>query len=289
MKDHLHKKAMQEVAEKLKNREDAAIRKKIMKTTKSGRFSYATWSGITIWLSSSHDVLTFLIKLPLLRVQEAQPRRSNAAKYTRGYECPWKRFRSSTCSTSLIGFSEKRRNWEQLERRNHCKQYLHFASQWEQGEQVCTTKSLMSMTDNAVGIGTCTQKHENSELMHLQKISWPNGISSWVVNFQTEVCAKAKNLALVLQWIKKIEATISLKEPFNPKSISRKDFVDNEEMDLMMAAELKWCYDIAYLMYEITERRAMTKQKGEKLSHREEDWTMFSAEDSCVLFKKRRL
>ena len=32
-----------------------------------------------------------------------------------------------------------------------------------------------------------------------------------------------------------------------------------------MAADLKWCYDIAYLIYEITERRAVTRQKkGEK-------------------------
>ena len=33
-------------------------------------------------------------------------------------------------------------------------------------------------------------------------------------------------------------------------------------LDLMMAAELKWCYDIAYWVYEITERRAVTRQKG---------------------------
>ena len=31
-----------------------------------------------------------------------------------------------------------------------------------------------------------------------------------------------------------------------------------------MAAELKWCYDIVYLIYEITERRAVTKTKGRK-------------------------
>ena len=86
-----------------------------------------------------------------------------------------------------------------------------------------------------------------------------------------------------------IEATSSLKDLINPKSTTGKDFSDCEELDLMMAAELKWCYDIAYLIYEITERRAVTGQKGEKLLHRAKDWRMFLAEDSWVLFKKRRL
>ena len=63
------------------------------------------------------------------------------------------------------------------------------------------------------------------------------------MNFQAGVCAKAKNLALTLQWIKKIEAARSLKDLINPKSITGKDFSDYEEVDLMMAAELKRCYD----------------------------------------------
>ena len=57
----------------------------------------------------------------------------------------------------------------------------------------------------------------------------------------------------------------------------------------MMAAELKWCYDIVYLIYEITEQRAVTRQKGEKFLHPAEDWRMFSAEDNWALFNKRRL
>ena len=49
---------------------------------------------------------------------------------------------------------------------------------------------------------------------------------------------------------------------------------------------LRYC---VFLNYEITERRAVTRQKGEKDSHRAEEWRMFSAEDTWVLFKKRRL
>ena len=143
------------------------------------------------------------------------------------------------------------------------------------------------MTNHAVGIGTCTQSmtipsHVFSE-MHLQKISDQTEFLSWIVNFQTMVCAKAKNLALVLQWIKKS------KQPARWRSSSirnqpntGKDFSDYEELDLMMSAELKWCYSI----YEITERRAVTRQKGEKLLHRAEDWRMFSAEDNWSCSKR---
>ena len=59
------------------------------------------------------------------------------------------------------------------------------------------------------------------------------------MNFRAEIYAEGKNLALVLQWIKKIEAASSLKDLINPKSITGKDFSDDEELDLMMAAELK--------------------------------------------------
>ena len=67
--------------------------------------------------------------------------------------------------------------------------------------------SLMSMTNHAVGIGTCTQSmmipsYLPSE-MHLQKFPDQTEFQSWIVNFQARVCAKAKNLAFVLQWIKR--------------------------------------------------------------------------------------
>ena len=86
-----------------------------------------------------------------------------------------------------------------------------------------------------------------------------------------------------------IEATSSLKDLINPKSITGQDFSDCEELDLMMAADLKWVYDIAYVIYEITERGAVIRQKEQKFLHRAEDWRMFSTEDNWVLFKKRRL
>ena len=73
----------------------------------------------------------------------------------------------------------------------------------------------------------------------------------------------AQNLALVLQWIRKIKAANSLKDLINPKSITGKDFSDYEELNLMKAAELKWCHDIVCLIYAITERRAVTSKRAE--------------------------
>ena len=67
-----------------------------------------------------------------------------------------------------------------------------------------------------------------------------------------------------IAWIKEVDAAKSLKDLINPKSITGKDFSDFEELDLMMATELKWCYDIVNLIYEITDRRAVTRQKGRK-------------------------
>ena len=65
--------------------------------------------------------------------------------------------------------------------------------------------SLMSMTNHALGIRTCTHNsmtnpsYLHSE-MHVQKFPDQTEFQSWTVNFRAEVCAKAKNLALVLQY-----------------------------------------------------------------------------------------
>ena len=55
--------------------------------------------------------------------------------------------------------------------------------------------------------GLVLKWHDNSELSHLgdasAKFLDQTEFQSWIVNFQVEVCAKAKNLALILQWIKR--------------------------------------------------------------------------------------
>ena len=104
------------------------------------------------------------------------------------------------------------------------------------------------MTNHAAGIGTCTQSgminpsYLSSE-MHLQKFPDQTEFQSWIVNFRTEVCSKARNPTRALQWIKEIEAAKSLDVLITSKSITGKDFTDYEELDLMMASALKRCYD----------------------------------------------
>ena len=52
------------------------------------------------------------------------------------------------------------------------------------------------------------------------------------MNFRTEVFSKSKNPTRALQWIKEIEAAKSLDDLIIPKSITSKDFPDNEEFGL---------------------------------------------------------
>ena len=135
---------------------------------------------------------------------------------------------------------------------------------------------LKSMTHHAAGIGSCAQSGMSiqsylSVEMHLGKFPDQAEVHSWIVNFRVEVCAKAKNPMRALQWIKEIGAAKSLDDFITPKSMTVKDFPDCEELDMMMAAALKCSYDIVNWIYEMTERRAVTRQKGEQLLHRAED------------------
>ena len=62
-----------------------------------------------------------------------------------------------------------------------------------------------------------------------------------------------------------IEATSSLEDLINPKSMAGKDFSDCEELDLMMAAELTWCYDIAF--FDLQNYQAWSRQKTKRAKH----------------------
>ena len=104
------------------------------------------------------------------------------------------------------------------------------------------------MTNHAAGIGACTKSgmtipsYPSSE-MHLGKFPDHTEFQSWIVNFRTEVCSKAKNLMLGFQWIKEIEVVESLDDLITPNLITSKNFPDYAELDLMVAAASKRCYD----------------------------------------------
>ena len=109
------------------------------------------------------------------------------------------------------------------------------------GKRLDDRNSIVSMTDHASGIGTCTQNGMTipsfpSSEMHLGKFPDHTEFQRWIVNFRTEVCSKAKNPTLALLWIKEIEAAKSLEDLVTPKSITGNLF-------------LRW-RQIAYLIYE---------------------------------------
>ena len=100
----------------------------------------------------------------------------------------------------------------------------------------------MFMTNKHTQSGMQTPSYSSLEI-HLGIFPGRTEFQSSIVNFRTEVCAKAKKPTLALQWVKEIEAAKSLDDLITPKSITGKDFPDYEELDLMMAAALKRCYD----------------------------------------------
>ena len=104
------------------------------------------------------------------------------------------------------------------------------------------------MTHHAAGIGTCAQSGRTipsylSSEMHVGKLPDHTEFQSWIVNFRTEVCPKAKNPTRALQWIKEIYEAKSLDDLITPKSMTGKDFIDYKEVDLVMASTMKRCND----------------------------------------------
>ena len=115
--------------------------------------------------------------------------------------------------------------------------------------------------------GLALKWHDNSEVFHLGDASaknpCPNGIAELRRELPSRNLRRDEESRARVAVDPEIEATSSLKDLINPKS---KDLSDCEELDLMMAAELKWCFDIAFLIYEIT-GRVVTRQMGEQLLH----------------------
>ena len=151
-----------------------------------------------------------------------------------------------------------------------------FSGRWK-GKSLDDRNCSKSVTHHAAGIGTCTQcgmlipSHPSTE-MHLGKCPNHTEFQSWIVNFPTAVCSKAKNPKRALQSIKEIEAAKSLDDLITPKSITGKDFPDYEELDLMMASALKRCVTISK---HTCERRSVSRSRELRRT------TDFSEGDKC--------
>ena len=93
--------------------------------------------------------------------------------------------------------------WEQKElkkvtAKNHCSQQLLLCSKVRARQKSLNGATCPTfMTNHAVGFGTCIQgmkipSYLSSE-MHLQNFSDHTKFQSWIMNFRTEVYAKARN------------------------------------------------------------------------------------------------
>ena len=80
-------------------------------------------------------------------------------------------------------------------------------------------------------------------MLHLGKFPDHTEFQITRVTFRTEVCSKAKDPRLAMQWIKETETAKSIDDLIFPKSTTGKDFPDYDELNMMMASALKMCYD----------------------------------------------
>ena len=161
------KKAMQEVAEKLKNWKYAAIRKEITENNEDWNNFYAAWSGITnsesfvppSWLTDQlwhtcvpHQALIASSSRKLGR-EVGMPRNTrenmifagNASHRQHAQRDPEELHNYSRNLATLLEIavdvedSEKSRKLRIVGAKNHCNQYLYLAFQKERVENVYTT------------------------------------------------------------------------------------------------------------------------------------------------------
>ena len=263
---------------------------------------------------SSYDVPTFLIKLLLLSSSRKPSREVGMlAKYTREYECSWKRFWLSTCYHEILMndtmiqeiWWHHWRFWEKKELRvvvtkNQCNQYFNLAFQQEQREKKSRRqKSLMSMTNHGCGYWDLYSKHDNSELSHSRrcicKIPWPSGISKLDREFPSRSLRKSEESRARIAVDQEIEATSSLKDLINPNQL-------REKISLIMKNWIWWWrqnWNGATMLFiwssKLPSVEPWQDKKGEKLLHRAEGWRMFFSgrqlglvqEETLVVFYTR--
>ena len=187
--------------------------------------------------------------------------------------------------------SEEKKELRLVGVKNHCNQYLYLASQYERGEKSGRQISLMSMTNHALGIWICTQVAWQFRVISprkciCQKFSDQEEFQSWIVNFQVEVCAKAKNLALVLQWIKRS------KQPVHWRTSSIHNQL-REKISRIMKNWIWWWrqdWNGATMLFvwstKLPSVEPWQDKRAKNYYTERNTWRMFSAENNWVLFKK---
>ena len=178
--------------------------------------------------------------------------------------------------------------------KNHCNQYFHRAFSAKSKEKKSRRqRSLMSMINHAVGIGTCTQSMTIPSYLHricickksLTKRNFKAG--SWISKLKF---AQKRRISRAY-----CSGSRKSKQPACWTTSSIQNQLQ-EKISLILKNWIWWWrqnWNGATLLLiwstKLPSVEPWQNTKGEKLLHRAEDWRMFSLEYRWLLFKKRRL
>ena len=116
--------------------------------------------------------------------------------------------------------------------------------------------------------GLVLKWHDNSELSHLgdgsAKNPWPNGILELSHEFPSRCLRKNEESRARIAVDQEIEATSSLKDLINPKSITGKRFIWLWRIRFDDGGRIEMVLRFCLIDHEITERGAVTRRKKRK-------------------------
>ena len=133
---------------------------------------------------------------------------------------------------NIICYSEKRKNCEKWDRRTIAINTFTLYLGESKGKSVDDRNYSMSVTNHAAGLGTCTQ----SGMTIQSYLSWETRLGKFAdhTEFHSWDC-EFPNRSL----LEEIEVAESLADLVTPQSLKGKDFLDCEELDLMMSGRIE--------------------------------------------------
>ena len=194
--------------------------RKVLKNNEDWNIFYAAWSGITnsesvllrSWFTKQlwhtyvpHQALiTSISRKPSREVGMPRNTRENMSipgnvfdgqHARREPEELYNYSRKLATPSGIADDVEEQMELRIVEAKNHCNENLYLAYQQERGEKFRRQIILMSMTNHALGIWTCTQVAWQFRVISLRrcicKISWPNEISELDREFQSRSLRKS--------------------------------------------------------------------------------------------------
>ena len=184
-------------------------------------------------------VLTFLIKLVLLRVPESQAANQERREL---HELIWVFLEmlmiANLPDMILMRYATIQRSWQKKKKhrekelsnvavKNRYNPYLCLVSRWKQVHMVWTGEAVLRLRQTMLWVlGLVITMAWQFRVILPRRCIWkiprPHGVSELDCELPTEVCSKAKNSMLALQLIKEIEVAKSLDDLITPRSITGK-------------------------------------------------------------------